>query len=176
MLIMQEIRCNSIRFCEGIYEANFLSLESVSVIGWLCYRHNLAVTAKSDGIKNLTDQFTWYRRNKRYNSQWPLFKFLFENEVCGVKRQSANNYAVISHTILIFRIWINWMSKRNQMIKFELNWSSGNVIRQIDECWTGLQNQHRDKDHTTFILSPVIKWPNMKTISAMTGQLLTVLS
>ena len=36
--------------------------------------------------------------------QWPLFKFLVENEVCGAKEKSANNFAVMSQIILIFKI------------------------------------------------------------------------
>ena len=55
-------------------------------------------------------------------AQSQLFKFLFENEVCEVKQQSESNFAIISHMILIFRICLR-MSKRNQMIKFELNLS-----------------------------------------------------
>ena len=42
----------------------------------------------------------------------------------------------MNHIILIFRVWLN-MSKSNQMIKFELNWSSGNVITQIGDCCHG---------------------------------------
>ena len=67
---------------------------------------------------------------------WPLFKFVFKTRFVGQNEKSANKFAVIIHLILIFRIWLK-MSKRNQMIKFELNWSSVNVITQLDDCRHG---------------------------------------
>ena len=50
--------------------------------------------------------------------------------------KSANNFAIISHMILSFRIWLK-MSKKKPMLKFELNVSSGNIITQIEDCCHG---------------------------------------
>ena len=52
------------------------------------------------------------------------------------KKDKGANFAVISHMILIFRIWLK-MSKRIQMIKFELNLSPSNVVTRIDDCCYG---------------------------------------
>ena len=80
-----------------------------------------------------------------------LFKFLFEHEVWGIKWQKCK-----------------YMSKRNQMINFELNWSSGNVITLL---FPWLQNQHSDKDYTSFILSRLINLPHVSSISATISHL-----
>ena len=56
-----------------------------------------------------------------------IIQVSFENEVCGVKQ--ANNFAIKSH--------MNTTSKRNQMINFELNGSSGNVITRVEDSCHG---------------------------------------
>ena len=56
-----------------------------------------------------------------------LIKVSVENEVFD---KSANGFMSYD---LDFRKWRK-MRKRNQMLKFELNWSSGNVITRTDDC------------------------------------------
>ena len=53
--------------------------------------------------------------------QTPFSSFKLKTRFVGYKNdKSTNNFAVISHMMLIFKVWIK-MSNRSQMIIFKLN-------------------------------------------------------
>ena len=106
--------------------------------------------SSSSRSKENPEDFKKYLMNvsRKFSEFWPYFsRNLRENKTCAVLKYVYNPY-----TYILTKNWADiwhfanfvksgWsdpkISKRNQIIKFKLNWSSGNIITRIEDCCLG---------------------------------------